>query len=223
MGPDIAVIDSGINADHFHVQGVMGGHSLIKDANGDLQKNPDFNDEIGHGTAIAGIIRKYAPFAGIYGIKIFHQKLHASALVLMEGLKWAIEKRFKIVHLSLGIEGEKYENPLRKLCENAHGLGIVIVAAARSPDDHVFPAAFETVIGVYWNRECSEKQFVYHCDQPVEFGAHGRPRPIPGMPQEYNFRGNSFAVAHVTAKVARVLKNNPGLYGTSLKDALIKT
>ncbi len=209
MCPDIAIIDSGINPDHVHVQEVIGGHSLIMDSNGEVKKKIDFSDEIGHGTAIAGIIRKHAPFAGLYGIKIFQKELYASGQILMESLKWAIKNNFKIIHLSLGIESEKYKKKLQALCRDAHDRGIVIVSAARSSEDQLLPASFETVIGVYWNRDCSEEKLIYHPGKVINFGAHGWPRPIPGMPQKYNFRGNSFAVAHVTAKVAQILALSP--------------
>ncbi|HSM73518.1 MAG TPA: hypothetical protein VK852_02750, partial [Desulfobacterales bacterium] len=46
--------------------------------------------------------------------------------------------------------------------------------------------------------------------RPIPFGAHGWPRPLPGLPQERNFRGHSFAAARVTAEVARLLAQNPG-------------
>ena len=162
MYPDIAIIDSGINSDHVHVQEVIGGHSLIMDSYGNVERRFDFSDEIGHGTAIAGIIRKHAPFARLYGIKIFQKELHASGQLLMESLKWAIKNNFKIIHLSLGIESEKYKKKLQALCRDAHDRGIVIVSAARSSEDQLLPASFETVIGVYWNRDCSEEKLIYH-------------------------------------------------------------
>ncbi|CCK78803.1 S8 family serine peptidase [Desulfobacula toluolica] len=209
MNPDIAIIDSGVNPHHFHVQTVSGGHGYGVNSKGQIEKTRDFKDEIGHGTAICGIIRQKAPFADLYAIKIFHRDLTASASSLIEALKWAIDKPFKIIHLSLGVENEALAQNLKPLCQKAHDRNILILASARGPEDRIFPAFFQTVIGVYWNHDCDKDQMVFHPESKIEFGAHGLPRAIPGMPQEQNFRGNSFAVAHVTAKAAQLMKHHP--------------
>jgi hypothetical protein len=206
---DIAVIDSGVNPWHSHVQGVEGGISLRLHPSGEVLEEEDFRDEIGHGTAIAGIIREKAPGARLYAIKIFGKHLRAPTVVLLAALERAVAMPAKIIHLSLGTERKGDKAALDKVCRDAHEKDIVIVASARTPDDHVFPAAFETVIGVYWNRECEESSLLYHPGKPVEFGAYGRPRSIPGMPQELNFCGSSFAAARVTARVAQYLECNP--------------
>jgi subtilisin family serine protease len=53
----IAVIDSGVHADHPHVRGVAGGVSITPDGSED----PDFVDKLGHGTAVTAAIREKAP------------------------------------------------------------------------------------------------------------------------------------------------------------------
>jgi hypothetical protein len=50
---------------------------------------------------------------------------------------------------------------------------------------------------------------VYHPGKPVEFGAWGQPRSLPGLPDEMNFKGSSFAAARVTALAARLLEKQP--------------
>ncbi len=222
MNPEIALIDSGVNPWHFHVQGVEGGLGFCLNSEGSVTESFDFNDEIGHGTAIAGIIRGKVPNARIYALKIFHKNLNAPVSLLLAALEWAVNHNIKIIHLSLGTEREEYRADLENLCQCAYDRGIVIIAAARSPDDRVYPSVFETVIGVYWNHECDENSVIYHTGNLVEFGAHGWPRAIPGMPQEQNFRGNSFAVAHVTARAAMLLEKNPGAGLLWVKEELAK-
>ena len=206
---DIAVIDSGVNPRHSHVQGVAGGVSLLMDRSGVVVEDEDFCDEIGHGTAIAGLIREKVPRARLHAIKIFQKELRAPTEVLLAALQRAIRMRPKIIHLSLGTERREDRPELDRLCRDAHHKRIVIIASARAPDDEVYPAALGTVIGVYWNQQCEEGSLVYHPGKPVEFGAHGRPRPLPGMPQERNFSGSSFAAARVTAWAAQYLEQNP--------------
>lgn len=216
----IAVIDSGINRTHFHVGRVAGGHGYRINGDGQVESHPDFEDEIGHGTAIAGILSQKAPFADLYGIKIFQKELTAPAYVLMIALKWAIEAKIKIIHLSLGTEVETYREDFNALCRTAHDSGIIILAAARSPHDSIIPAVFQTVIGVFWDRHCGKEMISHHPGEKIEFGAYGWPREIPGMPQEMNFRGNSFAVAHVTGKVAQIVEKYPKAQPAFLKEKL---
>ena len=115
-----------------------------------------------------------------------------------------------MIHLSLGTEREEYRPALEELCRQAFEQGTVIVAAARTPEDRVYPGAFDTVIGVCWDRSCgAERAIVYHPGKQVEFGAWGQPRSLPGLPEEMNFKGSSFAAARVTALAARMLEEHP--------------
>jgi subtilisin family serine protease len=209
MSIDIAIIDSGINPRHSHVQGVSGGICLHLKTSGEVVEDEDFRDELGHGTAIAGIIRENRPQAGLYAVKIFHQSLESPAALLLAGLRWAIRKRVKIIHLSLGTEKQEYREDLKQLCQDAYEKDIVLVAAARTLEDHVFPAIFAEVIGVFWNHDCEKGSLIHYSDHAVEFGTYGRPRAIPGMPQELNFAGSSFAAAHVSGMAADILEQNP--------------
>ena len=70
----IAVIDSGVHADHPHVGGVAGGVAI--DAAGRV--SGDFVDRIGHGTAVMAAIKEKAPAADCYAVRIFDTRLAAS-------------------------------------------------------------------------------------------------------------------------------------------------
>ncbi len=152
MNPEIALIDSGVNPWHFHVQGVEAGLGFSLNPGGKAEESSDFNDEIGHGTAIAGIIRGKVPGARIYALKIFHRDLNAPVSLLLAALEWAVSHNIKIIHLSLGTEREEYRADLEDLCQCAYDQGIVILAAARCPDDLVYRSVFETLIVVYCNQ-----------------------------------------------------------------------
>lgn len=208
MSIDIAIIDSGVNPSHPHVQGVAGGLTFVLDREGRPTATIGFEDRIGHGTAITGIFKEKLPSARIWAAKIFQSDLTASSKLLFAALNWAIDADMKIIHLSLGTERERDRQPLERLCQAAHRKGSLILAAARGYDDIVYPAVFKTVIGVYWNRTCAPGGIIFHPDNPIEFGAWGYPRPLPGLDQKHNFCGNSFAVAHVSVKVAQILASN---------------
>ena len=222
MSIDIAIIDSGVNPWHSHVQGVAGGVCLRRHDTGDITESKDYLDSLGHGTAIAGIVREKIPEARLYAVKIFERKLAAPASLLLAAMKWAMMKQVNIIHLSLGLEKREFRQDLERICRKAFERNIVIVAAARTADDHVYPSTFKTVIGVYWNRDCDMDCLVYHPGNSIEFGTYGQPRALPGMPQKLNFRGSSFAAAHVTGMAGRLLKRNPAGGHDWLKDGLIK-
>lgn len=209
MTIDIVIIDSGVNPWHSHVRGVAGGIAFGLGESGKVVVSEDFFDTMGHGTAIAGVIREQVSRARLYAVRIFHGELAAPVSVLQTALKWAVEKGPKMIHLSLGTEREEDRHDLGRICRQACQQGIVIVAAARTPEDRVYPGAFESVIGVCWERTCNEDSIVYHPGKVVEFGACGRPRQLPGVPEENNFRGSSFAAARVTGMAARMLEQDP--------------
>ena len=207
---DIVIIDSGVNPWHSHVQGVAGGISFDLDESGEVLPSDDYRDETGHGTAIAGVIRESVPQARLHAVRIFRRELEAPMTVLQAALEWAVKKRPKMIHLSLGTEREEYKPTLEELCRQACEQGTVIVAAARTPEDRVYPGVFDTVIGVCWDRSCDgERAIVYHPGKQVEFGAWGSPRSLRGLPEEMNFKGSSFAAARVTALAARMLEEHP--------------
>jgi hypothetical protein len=217
-----AIIDSGINPLHPHVNGVSGGVSFRMDESAEIIEAPDFSDQIGHGTAIAGVIRETAPGAEIYAVKIFYEKLKAPGDLLVAGLKWAIDEKMKIVHLSLGTEQAECKARLRRLCREAFNRDIIIIAAGRGPDDDIFPAALAEVIGVYWNRQCRNGKITGHPGCNVEFGATGRPRKLPGLPEHLNFSGHSFAAAHITARIAALLEAHPGADSKWIRNRLMQ-
>lgn len=211
MTPDIAIIDSGINPGHPHVGPITGGHGYETDPEtGQVRQTDDFMDNIGHGTAIAGIIKEKVPDAGLYAVKIFARDLGTSVPVLTQALAWCVRRKFDIIHLSLGVENKDSAGPLRQLCDTARENGILIIASARGPEHRIYPACFSNVVGAYRHPDCAWDDLVFHAESPVAFGAHGFPRPIPGLPQEKNFQGHSFAAAHVTAHAAALMKQYPG-------------
>ncbi len=89
----IAIVDSGIHADHPHVGGIAGGVSLV---------GGDFSDRLGHGTAVAGAIREKAPLAQLYAVKIFDQRLSTKFDVLLRALEWCVANDMDVINLSVG-------------------------------------------------------------------------------------------------------------------------
>jgi len=75
-GVKVAVIDSGIDADHPAVGGRVSGYVAITDGPlGLLHDTEPHEDAYGHGTACAGIIRSLAPGCELYSVKVLGARL----------------------------------------------------------------------------------------------------------------------------------------------------
>src|SRR5438477_5454554 len=92
----IAVIDTGVNADHLHICAPTQG--VIFDSE---ENEPSFEDVLGHGTAVTAAIQEKAPHADYYILKLFDKSLRATGHRLLRAIEWAIEQRMDLVNLSL--------------------------------------------------------------------------------------------------------------------------
>ena len=82
----VAVIDSGIDAEHPAVGGHLGGYVALTDGPlGLLHDTEPHGDSYGHGTACAGIIRSVAPGCELYSVKVLGSRLTGGAPPLPPG------------------------------------------------------------------------------------------------------------------------------------------
>ena len=211
----IGVIDSGVNAGHPHIQGVAGGVGITRDG----REEADYVDRIGHGTAVAAVIREKAPDAEIFAVKIFHDRLATGIETLVRAIEWSVENGMHLINLSLGTSNPDHEAALRAAVERVREKGITLVAAYEDGGVRWLPGclpvgqASSPVVGrlkaglapVALDWDCPRDE--YRTDKLPDgrtlFRASGFPRPVPGLPPERNLKGISFAVANVTGILAR--------------------
>ena len=75
----IGVVDTGVNSWHSHVRGDVAGCRIRAGPDGRLREDGYFSDSVGHGTAVAGIIREAFPEAAIFAVRVFddgEQRIH---------------------------------------------------------------------------------------------------------------------------------------------------
>jgi subtilisin family serine protease len=106
MSVRVGIVDSGINLDHPHVGQVMGGVFFHAE-----DERPDFADRIGHGTAVADVIREKAPTAELYAVRIFDRRLSSNIYTLTHGLDWCLDHGIHVVNLSIGTSNEQHRAP----------------------------------------------------------------------------------------------------------------
>ncbi len=208
-GVKVALIDSGINAHHSHVGWVAGGVTVRLDPEGRPAFEDGYPDRLGHGTAAAGIIRLRAPEAQLYAVKIFEARLTARIEAVVAALEWSIDHGMKVVNLSLGTENQAHKPLVEEVCQKAADRRMIIVASGEEGRLH-YPAALSMVIGVAMDPNCRPGGFSHKEGHPLEFRACGWPRRLPGVPQARNFRGPSFASAHIAGLCALAAEEDPG-------------
>jgi len=221
-GVAVFVIDSGANPYHSHVRGVEGGARVFRGPDGTIRREEgSFRDDLGHGTAITAVIRHVAPAARVHAVKIFSGSRSVTVDVLEAALAYAVDAGARVVNLSLGVEEDVRSRPIGALSRDAAGRGVILVASARNGSGrNGYPALLPDVIGVTADGRLGERSLRYLAGEPFECRASGWPRPLPGLPRERNFRGNSFAAARVTGAVACLLEKNPGAELAAVREML---
>ncbi len=196
----VVLIDSGVHASHPHVNGVAGGIGI--DSAGDL--HGDYVDRLGHGTAIAAVVREKAPAAEILIAKVFDRELAATGTALVAACEWALGQRADLVNLSLGTTNPLHAMPLADVVARLRASGAAVIAAGSQDGVAWLPGTLPGVWSVTldWSLPRDQCRVVAMADDDVSFQAAGYPRPIQGVPPERNLKGLSFAVANVTGLLA---------------------
>ena len=190
---------------------------------GEVLQTSDYRDSLGHGTALAGILKFKAPEATLFAVKIFTDRLVTSIEILEAALRWAIEQKMHVVNLSLGTANLEHRARMARIAAMAKRAGTLI--AASSPPERVdmLPAALDGVFGVAASDDCSWSEYRYISEDTIHFRAHPSPRPLPGLDQSRNYRGHSFASAHLSALLALLIQDRPELGFAGARERLIKS
>lgn len=204
MKPRIALLDSGVNANHPHISengSVLHGPAIADD--GVLIDDPVPGDLIGHGTCAAAAILDLAPGNTILSIRIFREEPRCSVPHLLTALEYAIGSGASWVNLSLGTTLPSESPAFEKLLIAAQEQGVILVAPAQVGGLPCFPGALADCHGVLSDdtltRQQPEKR--RHGDGEFWF-ASPFPRELPGLPAAANLSGVSIAAANLTGYLA---------------------
>jgi hypothetical protein len=220
-GIRIALIDSGINSAHSHVGPIAGGVAFSAGQKGEVLQTSDYRDTLGHGTALAGILKFKAPEAELFAVKVFTDRLVTSIEILEAALRWAIEQRMQVVNLSLGTDNPEHRARMARIASQARRAGTLIAASSPPEMLDMLPAALDGLFGVAASDECSWSKYRYVAEDPIHFRAHPSPRPLPGLDQSRNYRGHSFASAHLSALLALLIQDRPEMGFAAARERLI--
>jgi len=148
-GIKVAVFDTGIDLNNKDLV-VSGGISFIDGVK-------SFDDDNGHGTAMAGILAStlnnqglvgVAPKIELYSVKVLDKNGKGYYSNIIQGIEWAIENDIDIITMSFG--GTQYSDILYEAIREATYNDILIVAASGNDGSTniLYPANYPDVVCV---------------------------------------------------------------------------
>jgi subtilisin family serine protease len=222
-GVTVAIIDSGIDTTHYDLKDrIKAAYEAERQGNRIIFRDSESGDAAGHGTACAGIVARIAPDAEIQSIKVLGAEGIGDGYSFLSGLEFAINKRFRIINLSLGTTKPQFTAPLRDLLDRAYQAGCIVVAAANNLPQPSFPSVFSSsLIAVSKNAETDPFKFGFRFGEVVELTAPGVNVRTTWTKNSYKtITGNSFACPHISAILALLLERYPELKPFQAKAAL---
>ena len=168
---DIAIIDSGIDADHPDLN-VVGGQRFYTVSSGPprdrgTQTDSNFDDDNGHGTHVAGIaaardndigVVGVAPGARLWGVKVLDASGSGYLSDIIAGVDWVTANADKIEVANMSLGGQGVSQTYHEAIKASVGAGVVYVVASGNeyrdilgPDfrfgtsDDTIPAAYPEV------------------------------------------------------------------------------
>jgi subtilisin len=218
-----AVVDSGIDAAHPAVGAIDRAVALRWDPETDevITTEGPHEDLFGHGTACAGIIRRVAPAAALWSVRVLGSRLTGKGAVFAAGVRWAITHGARVVNLSLSTGREDYFGLFHEIADEAAFAGVVLVCATNNVPAPTYPSQFSSVISVAAHDGRDPFSLDANPAPPVDFGAPGIDVEVPWLSgSTIVATGNSFAAPHVTGLVTRLLSKHPDLTPYEVKTVL---
>jgi subtilisin family serine protease len=213
-GVRIAVLDSGIEVDHPELVGLALIDDLhVVDSGIQIEvKSGDGTDLFGHGTAIAGVIRRIAPDAEIGSIRVLGENLASRTVIIREGIRQAIDRGYHILNCSFGCRVAEHIFQYKEWIDEAYLKGIHIVSACNNLDfrQPEWPGYFPSVVTVNMARLDDDHTFFYKQGHLVEFFARGVNVELPWNHHSVReVTGSSFAAPVVSGLLARLISMMP--------------
>lgn len=201
----IIIIDSGIDKSYdIFKRCIINGYSII---NGKLDS--DYNDEFGHGTAVASIICKnIKDVFELLCVKIFKNEFaESNDLLIALNLIYETEDP-SIINISAGVTQTELKYELNEICSKLREKGFIIIAGYDNYGAISYPAYFDNVIGVVGSNQLKRnEEYIYVENSPVNIIAKGVAQTLLWKNGETNYvSGSSFSVPYITIKLYNLFK-----------------
>lgn len=221
QGVKVGVVDSGIDPSHPKVGPLAGSVEFTFDPQGKVVCREATGDLSGHGTACAGLIRRRAPAATLYSLRVLDASQRADLRLLTAAIRWAAAQGLDLLNLSLGTIQPEGIADLQATCREATAAGLILVAAAHEEGLTSYPASFPEVIGVRGSAFSQPHGYYYREGEPSECVARGEVQRLCWLGgREVLMGGNSFAAAQLSGLVALIRQALPGANLDTVRRAL---
>jgi len=221
-GVRVAMLDTGVDESHPELSGkIAASYELVSNSGGFACEQVEGTDEVGHGTACAGIITRIAPDVELHSVKVIGANARGSSAELVYGLEWALENKMHVINASLGTLDRRNKDRIAELADQAFYSGVNIVAAANNRGQIAYPANLATILSVDSGALEDALSFRYRLGTYIEFEANGIyvEAPSPGGEKKL-YTGTSFACPHITGIVARIMSVHPELQPFEIRTIL---
>lgn len=190
-GITVAVIDTGIDWNHFDLDGniwsnsdEIAGNGIDDDGNGYIDdvrgwdfvdSDNDPSDANGHGTHVAGLLAAEnnglgmtgaAPEARLMPIRVLDAQGRGSLSDVVRGIHYAIDNGASVINLSLGASFGTTElfQAVRRACES--NVMVVMAAGNESADQPLYPAAYAMSFGLAVGANTSTGALAWFSNRP---------------------------------------------------------
>lgn len=216
-GVKVAVIDSGVDADH------TGFHGQVKEQIWHRYGTPLSEDD--HGTHVAGTIHMMAPEAELYDFRVFGAEGNGIDTSIARSIYQAVDDGCDVINMSLGGPVASWE--IGKAIKYAKKNKVhMIVAAGNEGDDNIltnersWPAMRKEVLSIaaVGKYEGLPVAWFSNSNAQVDYSGIGEDvhsfKPGGGLQQ---MSGTSMATPHVCGLVAALMTKD-GKYSKKIKD-----
>jgi subtilisin family serine protease len=244
----VAVLDTGVWLSHPELRGKLDpGRDFVDIIDGHAEFVGDFlgldeapEDEVGHGTHVAGIIagagiampEGIVPKCRLLPVRVLGAMKQGAKRVgaglvdnINAGVKWAIDRGADVINMSLGVQHTGGGLPHEEVVEYAKRKGVTIVAASGNDGgEHLYyPGAFPSVIAVGAADDDGEVAPFSTYGRQVSFVAPGVDVYSSYLENDYAFSsGTSHAAPFVTGAIA-LMKSYARSRGRRLSDGQVKS
>jgi len=204
----IAIIDSGVNAQHPDLKNkVLAGYDFYN-------ADSDASDDHGHGTFVAGIIaasENVMGVKGLYGqariipVKVLGDAGQGTYEDTASGIVWAVDHHAQVINLSIG--SYAFSHLLRDAVNYALEKGCVVVASAGNEGvaKEMYPAAYPDVIAVSALGQDGHIWPKSNKGRYIDFCAPGEQILSTGLNDSYVLSDGTSASAAVVSSLAAML------------------
>lgn len=221
----IAVIDTGVDLEHSDLDGqLVEGYNVV-----DKDKAPQ--DDVGHGTHVAGIIGALVNNEeGVAGVSWYNKIMPVKALdgsgsgttyAVAEGIIWATDHGAKVINMSLGNYADSQF--LHDAVKYAYDRDVVLVAASGNDNTERpgYPAAYPEVLAVAATDSNQKRAEYSNYGEYIDVAAPGTniASTFPGN-QYAALSGTSMASPHAAAMAGLIRSLNPDLTNQEVMDVM---